>query len=71
MDGVGGTSCTNGEKMNAYNNFMAKPEGKRPLGRSRCRWVDNIKTKLRENGVVFIGLVWLRIGTNGGLMREQ
>ena len=29
---------------------MGKPEGKRPLGRSRCRWEDNIKTDLQEVG---------------------
>jgi hypothetical protein len=44
-----------------------KPEGKRPLGRSRHRWVNNIKTDLRDR-LVWIGLVWLRIGTSGGLL---
>jgi hypothetical protein len=29
---------------------MGKPEGKRSLGRPRCRWVDNIKIDLREMG---------------------
>jgi hypothetical protein len=29
---------------------MGKPEGKIPLGRSRCRWVDNIKMYVREIG---------------------
>jgi hypothetical protein len=29
---------------------VGKPEGKRPLGRPRCRWVDNIKMDLREIG---------------------
>jgi hypothetical protein len=37
---------TNGE--NAYSILVAKPEGKRPLGRPRRRWVDNIKMNLRE-----------------------
>jgi hypothetical protein len=40
----------NGEKMNAYRILVGKPEGKRPLGRPRCRWVDNIKMDLREIG---------------------
>jgi hypothetical protein len=32
----------NGEKRNAYRILVGKPEGKRPLGRPRRRWVDNI-----------------------------
>jgi hypothetical protein len=39
-----------GEKENAYRIFVGKPEGKGPLGRTRCRWVDNIKMDLREIG---------------------
>jgi hypothetical protein len=60
-----------GEKRNAYRILVGKPEGKRPLGRPRCRWVDNIKMDLREtgwDGVDWIGLIWLRIGTSGGLL---
>jgi hypothetical protein len=34
----------------AYNISMGKPEGRRPLGRHKRRWVDNIKTDLREMG---------------------
>jgi hypothetical protein len=41
---------TNGAKRNAYMILMGKPEGKRPLGRPRCRWVDNVKMDLREIG---------------------
>jgi hypothetical protein len=36
------------ENWNAYRILVEKPEGKRPLGRSRCRWEDNIKMDLRE-----------------------
>ena len=44
-----------------------KPEGKRPLGRPRRRWEDNIKLDLQEvGGVVGTGWSWLRIGTGGG-----
>jgi hypothetical protein len=39
-----------GEKRNAYRILVGKPEGKRPLGRPRRRWVDNIKIDLRELG---------------------
>jgi hypothetical protein len=35
---------------NAYRILVGKPEVKRPLGRQRCRWVDNIKMGLREVG---------------------
>jgi hypothetical protein len=47
-----------GEKRNAYR-LVGKPEGKRPLGRLRRRWVDNIRTDLGEVGwgdVDWIGL---------------
>jgi hypothetical protein len=37
-----------GEMRNAYRILVGKPEGKRPLGRRRCRWEDNIKMDLRE-----------------------
>jgi hypothetical protein len=36
-----------GETRNAYKILVRKPEGKRPLGRPRRRWVDNIKMDLR------------------------
>jgi hypothetical protein len=39
-----------GEKRNAYRLLVGKPEGKRPLGRPRRRWVDNIRIDLREVG---------------------
>jgi hypothetical protein len=48
-----------GEKMNAYRILVGKPEGKRPLGRPRRRWVNNIKRDLREikcDGMDWIGL---------------
>jgi hypothetical protein len=40
-----------GEKRNAYRILVGKPEGKRPLGRPRRRWVDNIKMDLRWSGL--------------------
>ena len=46
--------------------FVGKPEGKKPLGRPRYRWEDNIKTDIQEVGcVVWTGLSWLRIETGG------
>jgi hypothetical protein len=48
-----------GENRNAYRLLVGKPEGKRPLGRSRRRWADNIKIYLLEigcGGVDWIGL---------------
>jgi hypothetical protein len=47
---MGGECSTNGEKRNAYRILVGKPEGKRPLGRPRRRWVDNIKINFREIG---------------------
>jgi hypothetical protein len=41
-------TVTMGEKWNAYRILVGNPEGKRPLGRPRRRWVDNIKMELRE-----------------------
>jgi hypothetical protein len=37
-----------GEKKNAYRLFVEKPEGRRPVGRPRCRWLDNIRMDLVE-----------------------
>jgi hypothetical protein len=39
-----------GEKRNAYRILVGKPEGKRPLGKLRRRWVGNMKMDLREIG---------------------
>jgi hypothetical protein len=48
-DEMGRACSTSGEKMNvrACMILVGKPEGKRPLGRQRCRWEDNIKVDLR------------------------
>jgi hypothetical protein len=45
------------EKRNEYRILVGKPEGKRPLGRPRRRWVDNIKIALREIG--WDGMDWI------------
>jgi hypothetical protein len=46
-----------GEKKNAYRILVGMPKGKRPLGRSRRRWEDNIKMDLREVG--WCGVDWI------------
>jgi hypothetical protein len=43
----------------AYRILVGKPEGKRPLGRPRRRWVDNIKMDLREIG--WDGMDWIDV----------
>jgi hypothetical protein len=47
---------------------VVKPQGKRPLGRSRRRWKDKIKTDMQEVGCggVWAGSSWLRIGHMAG-----
>ena len=55
------------EGRGVHKVLVGKPEGKRPLGRPRRRWEDNIKMGLEEVGrVVGTGWSWLRIGTGGG-----
>jgi hypothetical protein len=47
------------QKRNAYRILVRKPEGKRLLGRPRCRWVDSIKMGLREIG--WCGIDWINL----------
>jgi hypothetical protein len=48
------------EKRNVYRLMVEKPEGGRPLGRPRHRWIDNIKMEL--DGVGWCGLDWSGLG---------
>jgi len=58
-----------GERRAVYRVLVGKPEGKRPLGRPRRRWEDNIKMYLQEVVCgVWTESSWLRIGTDGGPM---
>ena len=58
-----------GEWIDVYSVLVGKPEGKRPFGRPRRRWEDNIKMNLKEVGWgTWTGLIWLRIGTGGSLL---
>jgi hypothetical protein len=46
-----------GIMKNMYRLLVGKPEGKRPLGRQRCKWIDNIKLDLIE--IEFGGVDWV------------
>jgi hypothetical protein len=48
-----------GEKRNVYRLLVGKREGKRPLGRPRRRWMDNIKMDLLEIGLNFVDWIGL------------
>jgi hypothetical protein len=48
-----------GEERQACKVFVGKPEGKRPLGRPRCRWEDGIRMDLREIGLG--GVDWIQL----------
>jgi hypothetical protein len=48
-----------GEKRNVYGLLVGKPEGKRPLGRPRRWWIDNIKMDLLELGVSVVDCIGL------------
>jgi hypothetical protein len=56
---VGGTCGTNGEKRNVYRLLGGKPERKRPLGRPRRRWIDNIKIDVLEIGLSVVDWIGL------------
>jgi hypothetical protein len=47
-----------GEKRGAYRIFVGRPEGRRPLGRPRRRWEDNIKMNLQDVGW---GMDWIEL----------
>ena len=49
-----------------YRVLVGKPEGKRPLGRPRRRWVDNITMDLQMDAGIWTGFGWPRIETGGG-----
>jgi hypothetical protein len=55
-----------GERSDAYRVLVGNPEGKRPLGRPRRRWEDDKRWISRKKYLT--GLIWLRIGTDGGLL---
>jgi hypothetical protein len=48
-----------GEKRNVYRLLVGKPEGKRPLGRPRRRWINNINMDLLEKGLNVVDWIGL------------
>jgi len=58
MRWAGHVACV-GERRGAYRVLVGKPEGKRPLGRPRRRWVDNIRMDLQEVGCG--GMEWIEL----------
>jgi hypothetical protein len=58
-DEMGGTCSTYGEGRGAFRVLVEKPEGKRPLGRLKSRWEDNIKMDIQE--VACGGTDWIEV----------
>jgi hypothetical protein len=58
-----------GARRTAYRILVGKPEGKRPLGRLRRRWVDNIKMDLREVG--WDGRDWIDLAQDSDWWRAH
>ena len=57
-----------GKWTDPYRVLVRKPERKRPLGKYRRRWGNNIRPGLKETCRVWTGLIWFRKGTAGGLL---
>ena len=55
-------------RRGAYRVLLGKPEGKRPLGRSRRRWVDNIRMDLQEVGCGHVD--WIGLAQDGDGWRK-
>jgi hypothetical protein len=64
---VGGTCGTHREGRGVYRVLVGRSEGKRPLGRPRPRWDDNIKMDLREIGID--GANWIQLAQDRVLWR--
>jgi hypothetical protein len=58
MRWAGHVACM-GEGRGVYRFLVGRPKGKRPLGRPRCRWEDNIKMDLRE--IRIDGVNWIQL----------
>jgi hypothetical protein len=64
---IGGAYSAFRERRSVYRVLVGKAAGKRPPGRTRCRWEENIKMDLQDvKWGAWTGLMWLRVGTGGG-----
>jgi len=57
-----------GEERGVYGVLVGKPEGKRPLGRPRRRWVDNIRMDLQEVGCEYMDRIGVAQEAGGGCL---
>jgi hypothetical protein len=58
-----------GERMGCIQGLVGISQGKKPLGRPRRRWDDNIKWFFQNcDGGLWTEFIWLRIGTGGGIL---
>jgi hypothetical protein len=63
------TSGTYGERRGVYRVLVGKSEGRKPLGKPRRKWEENIKMHLRTVGLgAWTGSIWLMIGIGGRLL---
>jgi len=58
-----------GEEKGVYRVLLGKPEVRRPLGRPRLRWVDNIRTDLQEVGCGYVD--WIVLAQDTGRCRGR
>ena len=67
MRWAGRLACV-GDRRGLYRVLVGRPDGERPIGRPRCRWEDNIKTRYKKRSGKMTGLIWLRIRRGSGLI---
>jgi hypothetical protein len=60
---MGGACSTYGEERGVYRVLVGKPEGRKPLGRPRHRWEDNIRMDLQEVGCGCVD--WMELAQDG------
>jgi hypothetical protein len=66
-DEMGGACSKNGEKKNAFRILVGKPDGNKPLGRPRRRWVDNVKMDLKQ--IRWDGVDWIDMAQDRDQLR--